>query len=151
MRCEVWLFALFIGLEWTDVVSYARDLVRRNGVDDQYERGAFLIVDSNGVSMIDWPYQRSYRAANWRGPIPEGAAAVLHTHPNEYPHPSSLDRAEARRIGLPVYVATRTRVCVVTPANEISCVSAKAGTELRRIPTAADQRIGSVAQMNPKR
>ena len=126
MRCDGWLLVLFVVLDWADVVGHARDLVRRNGVDDQYERGAFLVRGTGGLSVIDWPFERSYRIAKWRGPIPEGATAVIHTHPNEYPHPSSRDRAEARRLGLPVYVATRARVCVVTPADDISCVSAKA-------------------------
>ena len=151
MRCEVWLFALFIGFEWADVVGYARDLVRRTGIEDQYERGAFLVLEKDGLSMMEWPFERNYRETSWRGPIPRGVAAVIHTHPNEYPRPSTRDRIEARRIGLPVFVATRARVCVVTPADEVSCVSAKASTQLRSVPATADQRLGPVAQVDPER
>ena len=150
MRCGAVLFVLVLGLELDDVMRYASELVRRNGVDDQFERGAFLILRTDGLSMMEWPFERRYRTAHWRGTVPQGVVAVIHTHPNEYPHPSSTDRAEARRLALPVFVATRGRLCVATPSNEVSCVSAKPRAELRGVSPAADERVGRVPQMNPE-
>ena len=150
MRCTAWLFVLLIGIDWSDVIAFGSDLVRRNGVDEEFERAAFLVRDGHHVTMTEWPFRRDYKLAHWRGSIPTGAFAIIHTHPSNVPRPSLHDKAEAKRTGMPVFVATRARVCVVTPDGEIECVSAKPRPQVRRIAAAADEWLGPVSKINPE-
>lgn len=70
------------------------------------ERAAFLIRERDGtLTLAPWPHG-DFRCAKFRGAIPERTIAVLHTHPARLPQPSARDRAEARRLGLPVVVIT---------------------------------------------
>jgi proteasome lid subunit RPN8/RPN11 len=79
------------------------------------ERAAFLIRESDGtLTLVPWP-EGGYRHATWRGAIPARAVAVLHTHPYREPNPSPRDRAEARRLALPVGVITPAGVRFAWP------------------------------------
>ena len=144
MRCV--LVAILISIE-----ALAAELVRRNGVDDDFERGAFLIRDGEGNAIVhEWP-TRGFRTASWDGPLPEGVFAVIHTHPVRMPRPSHQDLSEAARLGMPFYVATRTSLCVARPDRVVECRSAEPRAKKRRVPAAGHDRLAAALQMNPKR
>ena len=74
------------------------------------EHAAFVVLDERGYSFVAWPYGGSEYAAHYKGTIPEHTVAIIHTHPNAYPMPSAEDETAAQRLGIPVYVITRTMI-----------------------------------------
>ena len=75
------------------------------------ERAAFLVRDENGgLKLVPWEFGAESMRATYRGSIPEGTVAIVHTHPNALPYPSRGDKELARRLALPVYVLTRHSV-----------------------------------------
>ena len=72
------------------------------------ERAAFLVYRDDGTfDCVVWPASHRHHAEEWRGAIPDGTAAIAHTHPNDRPDPSHNDMAVAQRLGIPVFVVTR--------------------------------------------
>jgi len=100
------------------------------------EQAAFLIRERNdALSLEPWP-DGGFRHASFRGRVPERAVAILHTHPREEPEPSAHDRAEAKRVGLPVVVITPDAVIAAMPDGTISVVRTlrpASGTDLARL------------------
>ncbi len=79
------------------------------------ERAAFLIRESDGtLTLAPWP-DSSHRRATFRGRVPDGTLAVLHTHPKGEDRPSPRDRQEARRLGMPVVVITPEAAIAAMP------------------------------------
>ena len=75
------------------------------------EEAAFLIRDAHGATFfLRWRADGELNRATWRGPIPAGTVAIVHTHPNWLPMPSNIDARVARETSLPVYVVTLTRI-----------------------------------------
>jgi proteasome lid subunit RPN8/RPN11 len=74
------------------------------------ERAAFVVFDGRTFSFVSWPDHASPYAARYAGAIPQHTVAIVHTHPNARPLPSPEDEETARRLGLPVYVLTRTMI-----------------------------------------
>lgn len=75
------------------------------------EHSAFLVVDASGeLGLVKWNGEATRMSATHRGRIPAGAVAILHTHPNDLPNPSSADHALARKLKMPVYVLTRRSI-----------------------------------------
>ena len=75
------------------------------------EAAAFIVRDDNGgFRAVEWPAQGELNQARWVGAFPRGAVAIAHTHPNWLAKPSRIDINTARRVGLPVYVVTRTKI-----------------------------------------
>jgi hypothetical protein len=75
------------------------------------EHSAFLVSDAKGeLQLVKWPGQATSLSATYRGIIPAGTVAIVHTHPNALPNPSRGDAALARKLNLPVYVLTRTSI-----------------------------------------
>lgn len=80
----------------------------------KFERAAFAVRESDGhIDFVRWP-DPDYLRAVYRGSVPANAVAIVHTHPNNHPDPSSDDDDTARRLGIPVYVVTRNRVSFTT-------------------------------------
>lgn len=97
------------------------------------ERAAFLIRESDdSLTLAPWP-DGGFRHASYRGAIPEGTIAILHTHPATLPLPSPRDHAEARRLGIPVLVITPEGVIAAEP-------SGLRGRNVRRIAPAPRKR-----------
>lgn len=87
------------------------------------ERGAFLTRDKDGkVDLVLWPRTMQQRGARFRGIVPPETVAVAHTHPDGHPHPSQHDVEEAMRIGLPIYVVSRTAIARVDPTGLVTYV-----------------------------
>ncbi|MCU1350553.1 MAG: hypothetical protein JWO56_3583 [Acidobacteria bacterium] len=81
------------------------------------ERAAFLVLHADHTfSCVVWPPTFGYRSERWRGPIPDGTVAIVHTHPEREPAPSSFDVAEAERIGVPILVLTNHSVTAAYPS-----------------------------------
>jgi len=88
-----------------------------------HERAAFLIRESDGT-LTTQPWEVSgVRHASYRGVIPERAIAIVHTHPRGEPHPSSRDRAEARRLGMAVVVVTSAGVMAAMPDGRLQFIN----------------------------
>ena len=86
------------------------------------EQAAFLIRERNdSLSLAPWP-GGGHRHATFRGTIPERAIAVVHTHPRGESDPSHNDRAEARRLGIPVVVVTPEAVIAAMPDGTTTAV-----------------------------
>ncbi|HSB63387.1 MAG TPA: hypothetical protein VLJ18_04440 [Thermoanaerobaculia bacterium] len=88
----------------------------------RFERAAWLLQEPDGpVRFLPWPFLGSYGKAAWPGRMPEGAIAVVHTHPNDSdPRPSTGDAALARRLGLPVLTLSRRSLWVAWPDERTS-------------------------------
>ena len=83
-----------------------------------WERAAFLRIGERGLFTCEvWPSKLQFRTAHWSGPIPEGTAAVIHSHPRNLPNPSEGDIMEAHRLGIPVIVVTPEAVTMVVPSD----------------------------------
>jgi hypothetical protein len=75
------------------------------------EQAAFIVRKNGGRwVLIRWPDAGEPNTSRWAGPPPNGAVAIVHTHPNWEPLPSRIDIRTAQRSRLPVYVITRTEI-----------------------------------------
>jgi hypothetical protein len=85
------------------------------------ECAAWVVPDgSEGVRWVNWPNGRRFLTAKWKGPVPAGAVAIVHTHPAMVdPKPSEQDIETARRIGLPVYTVSRSGIWKAVPDGSI--------------------------------
>lgn len=89
-----------------------------------HERAAFLIRErGDALSLAPWPHG-GHRHATFRGVVPDRAVAVLHTHPYGEPQPSTRDREEARRLGMPVVVVTPGAVIAAMPDGSVRVITA---------------------------
>ena len=74
------------------------------------ERAAFLVRRGGAFDCVVWPASFTPRREQWSGEIPDGTAAIAHTHPNGHPEPSFADQQLAITWGIPVFVITRDGV-----------------------------------------
>ncbi len=75
------------------------------------EEAMFIVrADDGSLSFVRWESKGVPHQSQWHAPIPRGAVAIAHTHPNWIPRPSSTDVETALRSNLPVYVVTRMRI-----------------------------------------
>lgn len=88
------------------------------------ERAAWVLaVGADRLVWQPWPDERRYFRAQWTGPTPAGAVAIVHTHPTVVdPKPSPQDVETARRLGLPVYTVSRTGIWKAEPGGAIVAV-----------------------------
>lgn len=78
------------------------------------ERAAFVIRSAEGtLSVQPWPYTAAVMEASVAS-LPQGVVAILHTHPNHRRNPSPEDADVAHRLGIPVYVITRSSIRFTT-------------------------------------
>jgi proteasome lid subunit RPN8/RPN11 len=107
-------------LDDATVASLAREMLDRAGISEELEHGAFIVAGENGEPrLVHWVSRLAFREARWRGPLPDGVLAVIHTHPHKSPLPSSQDALEARRLGMPFYVVSRSSLSVVGPDGRV--------------------------------
>jgi len=74
------------------------------------EEAAFVVLSQTGLALVRWPVSGRRREARWSGAHPRGTIAIVHTHPNRIPYPSTIDKRTARQRNVPVYVLTRTKI-----------------------------------------
>lgn len=87
--------------------------------DRDLEVAAWLACDGAACRLVPWPASREFRRATWRGAVPDGAIAIVHTHPAPLPWPSHADRRTARATGLPVVVVTTQCLVYVDFAGRV--------------------------------
>jgi hypothetical protein len=88
---------------------------------DEMEAGAFIVRQSDGgYALVPWPANTAdVRSAHYVGVIPAGTVAIAHTHPFQAEQPSKGDIAQAKKIGLPIYVISRWSLYVAEPSGEV--------------------------------
>src|SRR5205823_4629755 len=98
-------------LNRADVIAAFDDLLRKAAYGHLgEERAGFLVLDGDRFLLVPWPPSHKFHADEWKGKIPYGTVAVVHTHPPGQPLPSTHDRTEAERVGIPILVITPTSV-----------------------------------------
>ena len=93
---------------------------------DYGEAAAFLVEDTQGqVQCLAWPPTNEFQKMNFIGDVPRRTVAIIHTHPDRAPYPSAKDVDEARRLNVPIFVLTRTRITAVNPwdGKDVTVVS----------------------------
>jgi len=82
------------------------------------------VVSRDGeYSFVRWPWSAETNKEIWRGPPPDGAVAVVHTHPTATGEkPSSGDRdlatgKQANNIRMPVYVLHKNGIWKADPGG----------------------------------
>ncbi|HEX2833116.1 MAG TPA: hypothetical protein VHW00_08880 [Thermoanaerobaculia bacterium] len=89
------------------VRGFSRELLARARAERFAEQGAFVARASDGtLYFIVWPPGPERDILRWRGRIPPGTIAILHTHPPASPAASKIDERAARSSRIPVYVIT---------------------------------------------
>ncbi|HEV8657926.1 MAG TPA: Mov34/MPN/PAD-1 family protein [Thermoanaerobaculia bacterium] len=79
------------------------------------EQAAFVVRTASGaIGFLHWPSDGVFDSARWEGRFPGGVVAIIHTHPNWMPSPSSIDAWTARSTGVSVYVITRAEISKTT-------------------------------------
>ena len=102
-------------LERADVTLAFEDLLRKSSYGRLgEERAGFLVLDGDHFRLVLWPPSHRYHAEEWNGKIPQGTVAAVHTHPIGLPDASNVDRTEAQRVGIPMFVITMRSVVLVT-------------------------------------
>jgi hypothetical protein len=88
---------LFYGL-WKDA-AFGKD-------PNQSEKAAWIVLDPDGsYSFQRWPPSAARNSEIWRGPIPDLAVALVHTHPvNLDEKPSRGDVLVAQKLRMDLYV-----------------------------------------------
>jgi hypothetical protein len=108
------------------------------------ERAAFLIRESDGsLTLAPWP-PGGRRHAEFRGRMPAGTIAILHTHPRGESRPSRHDRKEARRLDMPVVVITTQRVVAAMPDGREVSVSGLSTAAKTPVRVSRSSRVPSV-------
>lgn len=87
----------------------------------QMESAAWVVERDGRPELVLWTGATGPHHATWKGPVPRGAVALVHTHPRgDDPRPSSRDVATAREIDLPVTVVTRFALWTASPAGSVA-------------------------------
>jgi hypothetical protein len=82
------------------------------------EQAAFLTLNHDGnLGCRLWPFTTERASSTYRGVVPEGTFAIIHTHPHELVFPSRGDGAVSARLGMPVLVITHGWISIVDPAR----------------------------------
>ena len=91
---------------------------------DRSERAAWVVRSPGGsLAWHPWPWDRRYLQSRWLGPTPEGAFAIVHTHPTVVdPRPSPTDRDTAERLGVAVYTVSRSGIWRAEPDGAVTRV-----------------------------
>lgn len=84
------------------------------------EIAAFVVRTSDGtLALQPWPDRFYRRRQTFRGSVPAGAIAIIHTHPpGASPLPSEGDFVLARATGLPVIAVSRRAIWIAAPGAE---------------------------------
>ncbi|HUJ12988.1 MAG TPA: Mov34/MPN/PAD-1 family protein [Thermoanaerobaculia bacterium] len=106
-------------------VMFSRDLLWTNRIStiERTERAAFIVDEGGGnLQCLVWPATYQHARATFRGLIPRGTIAIIHTHPANAPWPSENDEREARRLGIPIYALTPLAITKAAPAKDAQLV-----------------------------
>ena len=111
-------FDLGVALREPAVRDELHALVAQSGFGRMdVEVAAFLVRDGDSWSVVPWTATRRFREQQFTGVVPRGTVAIVHTHPQSLPSPSSGDRHQASRLGIPVVVLTPRSIIVAKPSG----------------------------------
>jgi hypothetical protein len=85
------------------------------------EHSMWVISRDGQYRFVVWPWSAEAGKETWRGPAPDGAAAIVHTHPSaksERPSQGDHDLADgkqSRNITMPVYVLHKNGIWKAVP------------------------------------
>lgn len=85
------------------------------------EHSMWVISKDGQYEFVAWPWSAEAGKETWKGPPPDGAVAVVHTHPSdrsERPSPGDHDLANGKQsssIRMPVYVLHRNSIWKAVP------------------------------------
>ena len=85
------------------------------------ERAAWVISRSTGSDRFArWPASAARNSETWRGPLPEHAVALVHTHPDNMDEkPSGVDALIAQKTGMSLYIISSHGIWSITPDGEL--------------------------------
>ena len=116
-----------------DAFAHYAHLLASAHFGHSYEEAAFLVRDNDGrLRAIDWHHHKEQSKASFHGRMPVHCIAIVHTHPIGDKEPSPGDRAEARRIQIPILVVTTQAVTVAWPDGTMSYLADRAGWNVMR-------------------
>jgi len=105
------VLALSLDVARADVQTCMQRVLKDGGYGFlRIEAAAFLIEKDDAYECRMWSRSVSFHSQEWRGAIPEGAVAIIHSHPKDLPDPSSNDQRLAKRLRMPVFVVTPRHV-----------------------------------------
>lgn len=106
-----------------DVEAHAFRLFEASGFGSAPTEHSMWVVSEDGkYNFVMWPWSAEPGKERWKGPLPQGAVAVVHTHPtakSERPSPGDHDLADGKqdsRIRMPVYVLHRNGIWKAVPS-----------------------------------
>jgi proteasome lid subunit RPN8/RPN11 len=98
-------------IEASDVLAYCRTLLAKSASDKFNEHAAFIVRTPEARHyFVPLPSSGRDDLLLWRGRIPKGTVAIVHTHRDMRGAASKLDVMTARRLGIPVYILTARRI-----------------------------------------
>jgi hypothetical protein len=106
---------------WTDMAALFKDstvrdcskavLARAGFGYLEKEEAAFIVTGGDGYRCVPWPSTNEPSQASFRGRMPGGTVAIVHSHPSsDPPQPSSADVLLAKRLGTAIIVVSRDHV-----------------------------------------
>ena len=101
-------------------LALSRDLLwwNRSGAFDRTERAAFIVNGEDGAfECLLWPGTQERDRATFRGEMPPGTVAIIHTHPILVPMPSEQDVEMAKRLGIAIYALTPISITRASPSG----------------------------------
>jgi len=84
------------------------------------EEAMWIVCNAQGeYNFVKWQRSGESRGATWKGAVPLGAVAQIHTHPEKVdPKPSVQDRFISHSLNLPVFTVSRSGIWEVLPNGE---------------------------------
>jgi hypothetical protein len=112
-------------LDNREVAVHAFRLFESSGFGSTPTEHSMWVVSKDGrYEFLIWPWSAAAGKETWKGPAPDGAIAVIHTHPStksERPSDDDHDLADGKqdtRIRMPVYVLHRNGIWKAVPGKK---------------------------------
>ena len=104
------------------VQTRSYELFQESGYGNNPTEHSMWVTSKDGqYGFVQWPWSAESAKETWKGPAPDGAVAVVHTHPSaksERPSPGDHDLANGKQnssIRMPVYVLHRNGIMKAVP------------------------------------
>jgi hypothetical protein len=100
----------------TLIRGFFADILQQGGFGRwKTERAAFIVRDErNRYRCVAWPSDGHLYRQQFRGAMPAGTVAIIHTHPKELPEASQGDKETAVRLSVPIFVLTPLNIELIT-------------------------------------
>jgi hypothetical protein len=100
----------------TEIRGFFANILQQGGFGRwKTERAAFIVRDEkNHYRCVAWPTDGHLYRQQFRGAMPAGTVAIIHTHPMELPEGSQGDKETAARLSIPIFVLTPLNIELIT-------------------------------------